>query len=540
MMPESPLLKSRLELIALATLLCLGSAIRVANLGIETGRSPDETNYTAQANTVLQHGTAGLRHIAEEYQRDPAARLAGPPTRAGYLWALAATMRLTGKNDESVGAVLSCVASIGSLIILALIGVRFFPPWATLFPVLFLAVSPAELELARRTWTDALVGFLGLSLVYVSGEITRDPQRRVWHWLFLFVGSLGIVVKEFGPVVFGLCAMWVLWIVLVQRRDFRNGLALMAGVMAITVISIAWLAHSIGGFSALAQTASNWLNAHETNQYAIEYQSGPGHLLLRAFYVISPVSALFCVVGLGAALLPRGLSFSRVPANAANWQVIRWIAVFSLGYLALPMFLPHWLNLRYVSVLFGPFYLLAGLGFWYVASACWKPLRSFSQSRDGTSRFAADRKGAVVQIAFATVVVLGLAIGAYSDYRRFDRMFVRNGLGDLSIKLVLDRADMTAAEKRVKRAPTAENYLNLCWLYDQNWRYQDSIAACQKALQLRPDYAEAYNGLAIAYINLEMWEEAIEAAQRALEINPGLAPARDNLARSLHEKGLRE
>jgi dolichyl-phosphate-mannose-protein mannosyltransferase/tetratricopeptide repeat protein len=533
MIAETPYLQKRLGLAAGAALLCLGIGLRLANLSIVTGRSPDETNYTRQANTLLQDGTAGLRAIAAEYQRDPAARLAGPPTRAGYLWMLAAAMRLTGRNDENVGALLSCAASIGSLFILTLIGIRFFPPWATLFALLFLAVCPAELELARRIWADALVGFLGLSLVYVAGEITRDSRRRIWHWLFVLLGCLGILVKEFGPVVFGFCAVWVLWVMLIQRRDFKSGLSLMAGVMAGTGISVAWIANSIGGFSILVQTVINWRAAHVTNYYAIEYQSGPGYLLLRAFQIISPVAALFCVIGLAVMLLShRRLGFLRLPAGAANWQVIGWMALFLLGYLALAMLLPHWLNLRYVSVLFGPFYLLAGVGFWYAASVCWSRLGIFHQSRD--------RKGAVARIAFAAVIILGLVIAAFSDYRRFDRMFVRNGLGDLSVKLVLDRADMTAAEKQVKRSPTAENYLNLCRLYDRNWRYTDSVAACRKALQLRPNYAEAYNNLSAAYVEQEMWDEAIQASQQALKLNPDLPLARDNLARSLDQKRLRD
>jgi tetratricopeptide (TPR) repeat protein len=134
------------------------------------------------------------------------------------------------------------------------------------------------------------------------------------------------------------------------------------------------------------------------------------------------------------------------------------------------MILPHWLNLRYVSVLFGPFYLLAGVGFWYAASVCWNHLGIFHRR------------------VFAAVIILGLGIGASSDYRR----------------------------------------------------YLDSVAACQKALQLRPDYAEAYNSLATAYVALEMWDEAIQAAQQALQLNPDLPLARDNLARSLDQKRLRD
>jgi hypothetical protein len=520
---EAPLLQTRLGCTAVAVLLCLGIGIRLANLNIVTGRSPDETNYTRQANILLQDGTVGLRSIAAEYQLDPAARLAGPPTRAGYLWMLASTMRLTEKHDESVGAVLSCAASIGSLFMLTLIGTRFFPPWATLFALLFLVVSPAELELARRTWIDALVGFLGISLVYVSGEITRDSQRRIWHLLFVLLGCLGILVKEFGPVVFGFCTGWVLWVMLIQRREFRSGLTLMAGVLVGTGVSVAWIANSIGGFSVLAQTVSNWLGAHVTNDYAIEFQSGPGYLLLRGFQVISPVAALFCAIGLAVILMSRRrLGLLRLRAEDGNWEAIGWMSLFFLSYLALAMILPHWLNLRYVSLLFGPFYLLAGVGFWYAASVCWSRLGIFQRN------------------VFAAVVILGVGIGAYSDYRRFDRIFVRNGVGDLSIKLVLDRADMTAAEKQVKRAPTAENYLKLCRLYDQNWRYPDSVAACRKALQLRPDYAEAYNNLTAAYVDQEMWDEAIQAAQQALQLNPDLPLARGNLARSLDQKRLRD
>ena len=517
------LLQTRLGCTAIAVLLCLGIGLRLSHLSIVSGRSPDETNYTRQANILLQDGTAGLRRMAAEYQRDPAVRLSPPPTRAGYLWMLAATMRLTHHTDESVGASLSTAASIGSLFVLTLIGVQFFPAWATLFALLFLAVSPADLELARRTWADASVGFLGLLLVYVACEITRDPQRRIWHWLFALVGSAGSIVKEFGPVLFGLCLIWVLWVMLIQRRAFRRGLTLMAGSLIAAGVSILWLANSIGGLSVLVQTVINWHGAHEANAYAIEYQSGPGYLLLKAFQMISPVAALFCVIGLAVVVLShRRYSVLRVPACAADWQVIGWLTLFALGYVALAMVLPHWLNLRYVSVLFGPFYLLAGLGFWYAASRCW------------------DRLGVFQRRVFAATIILGLGIGASSDYRRFDRMFVRNGLGDLSVKLVLDRASLSAAEKRVKRAPTAENYLNLCRLYHLNWRDLDSVAACQNALQLRPDYAEAYNSLTTAYVALEKWDEAILAAQRALQLKPDFSLARSNLELSVHQKRLQE
>src|SRR5207245_9437293 len=116
-------------------LLFLGAVLRVANLSNVSSRSPDERVYRSQAKILLQRGQAGLRSMIAEFQQDRIARLYQPPTRLGYVWPLAAAMGLTGRLDESVGAYLSCVASIGSVFILAMIGGCCFPLWAAVFAV---------------------------------------------------------------------------------------------------------------------------------------------------------------------------------------------------------------------------------------------------------------------------------------------------------------------------------------------------------------------------------------------------------------------
>jgi 4-amino-4-deoxy-L-arabinose transferase-like glycosyltransferase len=416
-----PMRTTQLGIATISALLCLGAVLRVANLSNVSSRSPDERVYTIQAKVLLQRGQAGLRSLIAEFQQNPAARLYPTPTRLGYLWPLAAAMRLTGERDEEVGACLSCAASIGSLFILALIGVRFFPSWATLFALLFFAVSPMELAVSRRVWPDALVECLGLSLIYVAAEITRDSTRRIWYLLFVVLGSLGIAVKESGPIGYGFCAIWVLWVLLIQRREWVNGAILIAFSLAGLAITIVWLGISVGGLSVFAKIVTSIPSSNAGNPYAIKYQSGPGYLLLRALETMSPVAAVLGLVGLGVVLFShRKLNLLHVPAEAANWQVVGWITLFMLGYLALPMVLPHWLNLRYFSVLFGPFYLIAGLGFWYCAWLCWTKLRIF------------DRR------AFVWLAIAALSIGAVADYCRFQKIVVRDALNDLSIKMVLD------------------------------------------------------------------------------------------------------
>src|SRR5665213_2920235 len=163
------------HLILMVVLVCFAAGLRLINLGNVNSRTPDERVYTYQAKTWLDSGPAGMRSQIDEYKNDAETRLYPPPTRVGMIRLVAELMRWTGKYDESVGARISCAASIASLVVLALIGLRFLPAWAALAGMLFYAVFPADLAIARRTWTDAIVELAGLLLIYFVCEITRRP-----------------------------------------------------------------------------------------------------------------------------------------------------------------------------------------------------------------------------------------------------------------------------------------------------------------------------------------------------------------------------
>jgi tetratricopeptide (TPR) repeat protein len=101
------------------------------------------------------------------------------------------------------------------------------------------------------------------------------------------------------------------------------------------------------------------------------------------------------------------------------------------------------------------------------------------------------------------------------------------------------QAEIVAAERLAEQQPTPEHYLNLSLLYHRAGRYQDCINAAQKALRLKPGYAEAYNNIAAAYEGLADWDHAIEAAQQALRIKPDFQLARNNLVYSQAQKQAR-
>lgn len=391
-------------------ILLLGIGARIANLGNVSARTPDERVYKSQADMWRAQGAAGLRTLVGAYERDPQAQLYPPPTRVGMIRLVAATMSLTGRDDESAGAMLSCAASIGSLLMLALIGFRVFPPWAAVCGLLFYAVSPPELVIARRAWADAVVELIGLAMVWAACEITRDSRRWLAYAGFAVAGALGVAVKESAGVPFGLCGIWLLWVLIVERREFTNAAILVGGSALAIAASVGWLAWSVGGLGDVIRIVSGIPAVNATNAYALEYASGPPWLLLRAFWTISPVSALFCVVGAYAAF-------------AGREAIARGIAFFTVAQVAMAMAIPHWLNLRYVSVAFGCYCLVAALGLWFVVSLVLNRIK------------ASDRK------ALAAMLGLVAAGGAIADYARFERWFVRDGTADLSVKMVLDESN---------------------------------------------------------------------------------------------------
>ena len=62
-------------------------------------------------------------------------------------------------------------------------------------------------------------------------------------------------------------------------------------------------------------------------------------------------------------------------------------------------------------------------------------------------------------------------------------------------------------------------------------RFNDAIAAFQRAVAVAPESAAAENGLAVALAQAGRKEEAIQHVRRALDLDPDYQPARDNLAR---------
>src|SRR3569833_1193673 len=272
-----------------------------------------------------------MRSLIAEYKADPDAKLYPPPTRAGMIRMTAAVMRWTGRYGEDTGALISCAASIGSVAVLALLAVRFFPPWAAIAAMLFYAVLPADLAIARRTWTDALVEFAGLLLVWFACEATRKPERRIWLVLTAIIAALSLTVKESMPAPWGFCGIWILWI-LARKRLWANAAIFLAANAAALGLTLWWLAGQVGSLHDYVSIVTGIPAANAANEYALEYASGPPYLLLYAYWIIAPLTSLLAVAGAAAVFLRK------------REAPLIFITAFSLAYIALAMSVPHWIN----------------------------------------------------------------------------------------------------------------------------------------------------------------------------------------------------
>ncbi len=394
--------------ILLISIFTLGIFLRIHHLKTVVTRTPDENTYTYQARVIASEGPEGIKLLLHEHRNNKKLWVYPPPIRIGYLLPLAALMNMLNNEDVIVGSYVSCLFSIITMLILVILGWRFFNQWIMLFALLFLSVSPMDLMIARRTWQDAILGCLGLFLIYITCEIRRNANKFFWYALFILTGSLIMLIKESGAVIYGLCTFWIFCILLYKEKAILKAFLLGAFSVLSIVASITVLSHFTGGFSNVLEVLRHLKEGLPTNAYAIESQTGPWYYLPGSFWIISPLNAILCVTGVVAALI----------FNKQNRDTVLAIIIFSAILIFITVAIPHLQNLRYVSVLFAPFYLIAGLGLWHILMLL--------KGRLSNSAF--------LLLSFGIVILL--SVTAMQDYERFQKKFVSTQLRDMSIRLL--------------------------------------------------------------------------------------------------------
>ncbi len=108
--------------------------------------------------------------------------------------------------------------------------------------------------------------------------------------------------------------------------------------------------------------------------------------------------------------------------------------------------------------------------------------------------------------------------------------------------LMRQTGDNTAAialiEKAVYLRPDyAEAHNNLANAYVDLGRIEGAVASYQRALAIKPDYAEAYTNLGNVFLSQGQLEEAVAKYQDAIEVKPDYAEAYNNLGVTFKKLG---
>ena len=91
------------------------------------------------------------------------------------------------------------------------------------------------------------------------------------------------------------------------------------------------------------------------------------------------------------------------------------------------------------------------------------------------------------------------------------------------------------ADSLMKITSDPQILISLSFTFYNNELYEKSIYACQKALLISPDNADAYCNICACYNSMGKWELGIAACEKALKINPDLQLAKNNLNWALSE-----
>lgn len=407
----------RIYTIAFVVLILAGAALRIANLGNVVTRSPDERTYAWESSEIADHGEEGFRFLVDQFQRNPQLFTWPSPARAGYLWLLSWMDSVSGHHDPLAGATLSCIASIGTLFLIGVTGWRFLNPQVALAAMLFYAVSPPVLAMARRSWQESFVELLTLLLFFTALGVVKEKTSWSWSIVFGFLIAFSITVKEiafFDAVL----VLTLVGVVLLRRGDFKR-LSMLAGSTAVWLaLTCLWLGHELGSFSTFTAFIRQGVTVAGSSEYAIVWQSGSVFSWFSSLWVCDPLTFTLGVIGLVAVIclaVKNGLTAERYLLWGASSIV--------LVFLLLPVGSPHHFNLRFACPIFAPLCLLAGVAVQTITMAIGHYL-------DGAERRWIRR--------FAFAVLL---CAAFINYRGFQERFVRTDLQDLSLKMIQGDSD---------------------------------------------------------------------------------------------------
>ncbi len=381
-------------------------------------RSADESTYVVYATRMARDPLHGPRDLVALYNSSAKYWIYPFPLRIGYLYLIAGVMNLVHCGATQAGVVLSTASSILELALVAGFGLRFFNRWTVVAALALLSVSPQDLAMARRVWADGVAACGAMMFIWICAEISVRPRARLWFAALWLWGGCFLLLKESGGFFFGFCVLGLAAESWRQTGSWKRPAAIFAGALVTAICSFSVMAIACGGLGPALDAARHTGTAALGNPYGIYYQSGPWYSYAIGLWILSPFTAFCCAVGLIALIRPT----DRLGEVLALDPSQRTIALGLGGLILLVIItatIPSTLkSIRYLSFVFGPWYLMAALGLTYMMIRL---------------RNAFGVRAALPLTAVCLCVIL---ISCWSDYSLYRDLIIRRAIPDLSIRMV--------------------------------------------------------------------------------------------------------
>lgn len=401
---------SRAPLAACIAILALAVTLRVVWFGVPE-RSPDELLYAQFGNGIASEGLAWFPRTVAAYTGEGDVEYPWVH-RAGFLSLVALAQVVTGRHDPVAGELLSCSASITTVALTGVLAWYLLSPWCAALAMLFLAVSPLDLALARRAWQDDVVALATLLIAVLLLKALVRPGERRWRVAFFAVSGVALLIKESVAIPFGLGGLALAWDAWVRSRDLGRAVVPLAWGAVVTALVVGAVIALCGGLAPARALLAVTPEAWAPDAYLREYQTGGVGYYVTGLRILQPVPWLLGCIA--AALALDRAPLLRGPWSAASGgRALRMLGGYVVLFLTISCVYSS-KNMRFLSPIYAPVAMLAAA----LVSSALEWLRARMP--------AAGWRGAVA-------VTAGLLLfAAWSDAKRFDHYFNEIQIQDLA------------------------------------------------------------------------------------------------------------
>ena len=453
----------------------------------------DEGTYFRQASTILDRGLGGFGVLGREFLADPQRQLSPVPIRIGHVLAAAVALRVNRSFRALSTLSLMCHGLLCAAVFV--FAKRLWDEQTALVAGVLVMVSPLGAGLARRALMDTDYSLSVTLSLFTFVVWATTGRERAFAW-FIAAVAWALLVKEtagfFLPYFF--LALAAMKMMRVPHVRWRHMAALALVPVGIGIV----YAMFFGGIGQAASILRVWQQVHtqEPGVSLAAYEAGPWYEYFVDSLLLSPTTIL-------AFLLYSGWYAGSGQKNAHTTLIVLffWVGIVCFGML------PQ--NPRH-AIPFDPVVRL-GAALMVMAMIGALPIRH--------------------EIRRAGVAVCLLVVAA-TDLASFHRLFIADRIYDPVAYSLLASRHVFPGNPR-SSAPVAftpDEYLASSLAYYRARDFEAAIQMSERAIALRPSYAEAYNNVGAAYCELGQWRRAIEALETAVRLRADFPLARNNLA----------